>query len=682
MNYLHDLNDEQREAVLHFGSPLLILAGAGSGKTRVITTKIAYLIAEKKFDPRSILAVTFTNKAASEMKNRVLSMVEGADDVMIKTFHSFGAWLLRRYAEQAGLNKNFTIYDEDDKLALIKSLVERGESRSDCKHYANLISRAKDNCLLPNDDLKELSFDPHFPKIYDRYENKLKEMGNADFGDLILKPLLLLKGNPELKSRLQNRFSVILVDEFQDSNGAQLELLKELYSGENYLCVVGDEDQSIYSFRGALVQNIVEFPNIFKNTKVIMLERNYRSTINILDIAKNVVSKNEYRLGKNLWTETKEGEPVVFALLENQDEEAQFAAQLLADGNMKDTAILYRNNYQSRAFEALFTRMHIPYRIVGTLKFYEREEVKDVLSYLNFIVNQRDEVSFKRIVNKPTRGIGEKSIETIISQHQGDLLLSCKAALETLPKKAREGTVYFIKVIEEMRAAIESHTLAETIQLLSVRSGLRDYYAEEDESHDTAKLENLDELINAAQPYSTGLGGLESFLESTVLNSSDEDPYEHENKVTLITMHNTKGLEFDRVMISGLEEELFPHIRDTNEDAESDLEEERRLFYVAITRAKKKLFITSCRSRLVFGQYRQRIVSRFIDEIPRDLLQIMKRDTSGSAYARGDRVFHHKYGEGVITNAWVNEGEEFVMMRLSDGRCVQVMLAYTRLEKI
>ncbi len=681
MDYLDSLNEQQQEAVLHFGTPLLILAGAGSGKTRVITTKIAYLIKEKGLDPRSILAVTFTNKAASEMKNRVLSMVENAEEIMIRTFHSFGAWLLRRYAESAGLNPNFTIYDEDDKNTLLKSITDKSIEKGDLKHFSNLISRAKDNCLLPDDDLKGLSLDPLFPGIYELYQKKISEMGNVDFGDLILKPLILLKTQPEIKRRLQNRFQVILVDEFQDSNGAQLELLKELYNGENYLCVVGDEDQSIYSFRGALVENIVEFPKIFTDTKVIMLERNYRSTKNILDLACTIVANNRYRLGKNLWTDETEGNAVKFALVQDQDIEAQFAAQILSDGNFEGTAILYRNNYQSRAFESLFTRFHIPYRIIGTLKFYEREEIKDAISYLNFIANPLDEISFKRIVNKPSRGIGEKSMEAILSQHGSDLLESCRMALDTLSKKAKEGLGYFIKVIEEIRTIIETHSLSETIHSLIEKSDLYNYYSTHDEENSTGKADNLEELVNAAVPYPIGLSGLSAFLEATVLNSSDEDPYARENKVTLITIHNTKGLEFDRVILTGLEEELFPHPLNYG-DNEKDLEEERRLFYVAVTRARKTLYITSCEKRLVFGEYRYRVVSRFIREIPKELLETVGSKKAGSGYGRGDHVYHPSYGEGVVTNSWTNEDEDFILVRFQDGKSAQFMPHYTKLVKL
>jgi DNA helicase-2/ATP-dependent DNA helicase PcrA len=682
MNYLEPLNEQQREAVLHFGSPLLILAGAGSGKTRVITTKIAYLLDEKHVDPRSILAVTFTNKAANEMKNRVLNMTEKGREVMIRTFHSFGAWLLRRYAEPAGLPVNFTIYDEDDKLALLKSLSPCKLEKSELRLYAHLISRLKDKGLLPGDIERSTEYDNEFKIMYRLYHDKLNEIGNVDFGDLILRPLRLLKENPDLKTRLQRRFDIILVDEFQDSNGAQLEMLQELYNGDNYLCVVGDEDQSIYSFRGALVQNIVEFPNVFTGTKVIMLEQNYRSTQNILELAQKVVNKNQYRLGKNLWTENEKGPVIVFALVYDQDEEAQFCAKILEDRIFESTAILYRNNFQSRSFESLFLRLNIPYKIVGTLRFYEREEIKDALSYLSFIANPKDEVAFRRIVNKPCRGVGEKSLNAILSCPEADLIESCRNSLDKLSKKAREGVEYFIKIIEEINEIIESHTLFETVNLLLIRSGLFDYYKEADETESTAKIENLNELLNAVSQFPQGREGLTSFLETTLLNSSDEDPYSTEGKVTLITVHNTKGLEFDRVIITGLEDELFPHLPETFEKYGEELEEERRLFYVGVTRARQKLYLTSCKNRLQYGQYKPRDVSRFIKELPKNLLTKYSEKNDIDGFERGDRVVHHEYGEGTVTHKWINEGEEFVLVKFTNGKQAQFLTKYTKLEKV
>jgi DNA helicase II / ATP-dependent DNA helicase PcrA len=681
------LNEKQKEAVFHHGPPLLILAGAGSGKTRVITTKIAWLIKEKRYDPRSILAVTFTNKAADEMKNRVLSMVDWAENVMIRTFHSFGAWLMRRNSHLLGLSPRFSIYDDDDMTALLKTvlkpLVEEKMKIQQLRWLASRISRAKDKCLTPDDDLSEIDFDKTFHMKYRAYQTKLEEMGCADFGDLIMRPVQLLRTNPQVKKRLQQRFSIILVDEFQDSNTAQFELLKELYSGDNYLCVVGDEDQSIYSFRGAEVENIVEFPKIFPGTEVIMLEQNYRSTGNILQLAAKVVEHNEYRLGKNLWTKNTKGNLPVFVQVYNQDEEALFCAHLLEDRKYRGTAILYRNNYQSRAFESLFIRKRIPYRIVGTLRFYEREEVKDILAYLKFLSNTKDEVSFSRVINKPPRGIGAKSLEKILTSPGDTYVEKINNALSQLSKKARDNVGYFVTLIKEFHTKLESHTLAEVIQDIILRSGLYDHYKEKDEKDSTMKVQNLQEFVNAAAHYPGGEEGLSLFLEAVLLNSSDENPYESEGKVTLITVHNTKGLEFDRVIVTGLEDGLFPYISDSS-FREDSIEEERRLFYVGVTRARHELYLTCCRKRLVFGQYDRKVPSRFLTEIPRNCMQPFKSGQSSpeQTFAEGDQVFHPEYGLGIIDRQWYNDDDELVIVKFETGRYLQFITGYSKLEKI
>ncbi|MBN1410679.1 MAG: UvrD-helicase domain-containing protein, partial [Spirochaetales bacterium] len=408
-HYLQALNEKQQEAVLHSGSPLLILAGAGSGKTRVITTKIAYLIEEKKVDPRSILAVTFTNKAANEMKSRVLDMVSTESDIMIRTFHSFGAWLLRRNSHLLNLAPHFTIFDDDDSLRLVKTIMGKGVKVSYCKYFLSKIKQAKNECLSYNDSELANNEEDRFLEVYRNYQTRLESMGNADFGDLLSRSVELLRNNPAVRDRYRSRFTTILVDEFQDSNLAQLYLLKELYSPGHYLCVVGDEDQSIYSFRGAEVRNILDFDKMFPDTTIVRLEQNYRSGSNILQAAGSVVSCNRDRLGKTLWTSNPPGELIDLFMANNEDEEARYCAGVLSDGGLSHTAICYRNNYQSRAFESLFSKLNIPYKIVGSVRFYEREEVKDVLAYLYFMLNPKDEISFKRIINKPSRGLGEKT---------------------------------------------------------------------------------------------------------------------------------------------------------------------------------------------------------------------------------------------------------------------------------
>ena len=419
-SYLETLNSAQREAVLHGGSPLLILAGAGSGKTRVITTKMAYLVEEMGLPPWSILAVTFTNKAAAEMRERVKVLAPGAEGTLIKTFHSFGAWLLRRNSHLLGLNSRFSIYDDEDAQALVTA-VAGDLGRREAGFYARWISRAKNYGLSPEDNLHSITADPQFPEIYAQYEERLRKMGNADFGDLILRAVELLRDNPETVEWIHNRFQVVLVDEYQDSNTAQCELLNRLTGPFTYTCVVGDDDQSIYGFRGAKVKNILSFQESFPGTKVIRLEQNYRSTEKILKIASQVVANNSERMGKTLWTEISEGPLPVLAFLESHEEEAEFCANLLAEGNPEGTAILYRTNAQSLTFETCFARRGIPYRVVGSHRFYEREEVKDVLAYLSLYNNPADEIAFKRILNKPKRGLGKGAMEKIFACRTPDM---------------------------------------------------------------------------------------------------------------------------------------------------------------------------------------------------------------------------------------------------------------------
>ena len=683
--YLETLNKKQLEAVLHTGSPLLILAGAGSGKTRVITTKIVYLIKELGVNPYSILAVTFTNKAANEMKNRVLDMCPDADKVMLRTFHSFGAWLLRRNSHILGLNENFLIYDEEDKIAIIKSVIETSINEkiavSSIKHISHCISRAKDNCLYPTDDLSEIDYDTYFPLIYQHYYNKLNEIGNVDFGDLIMLAVKLLNKYPEVRKRTQQRFRVILVDEFQDSNPAQLELLKALYDETNYLCVVGDEDQSIYKFRGAEVKNIIEFPEIFAQTQVIMLEQNYRSTPNILDVALNVVSNNQYRMGKNLWTEIPDGELVKLAFVTDQDEEARFCVHILKDMNFNNTAILYRNNYQSRAFETLFQNIGIPYRIVGSLRFYEREEIKDVLAWLHILLNPRDEVSFFRILNKPSRGLGKKTVEKILKQDTVDLIEATRITIETSTKKTAAGLEEFIKLYNAFSNAIATKNLSKTIEIIYQKSGLYDYYREKDSANSTAKIQNLYEMVNAASAYPQGREAAGNFLDNITLGGREEDD-DDQGKVTLITIHNTKGLEFDRVIITGLEDGLFPHLASSLDDTEGDIEEERRLFYVAITRARKELYLTSCHYRRVFGDYRDRFPSRFLSEIPEELMEILGQDSEQEQFCKGDYVKHNEYGLGIIADKWYSGNNLVVLVQFENGKAAQLLPKYAHLEKI
>ncbi len=676
-SYMEGLNEQQLEAVTHRDNPLLILAGAGSGKTRVITTRIAYLIDQFGFDPSSILAVTFTNKAAAEMSERVHAMIPDAYGVMIKTFHSFGSWMLRRNAPLLGMKSHFTIYDDDDVISLLKTIFADAP-RNELRRYSKDISRAKDDCLTPDDDLHTINPDPDFREIYRSYEKKLREIGNADFGDLISLPVRLLRENEELKKRIQQKFRVILVDEYQDSNGAQFQLLKELSGPDTWLAVVGDDDQSIYRFRGAEVKNILTFGESFLKTKVIKLEENYRSTGNILSIASSVVSNNSGRLGKTLWTRKGEGSKAKVYFTENQISEVQLCGEnIIANGNFMSTAILYRTNAQSREFESTFRKMGIPYKLVGTLSFYSREEIKDTVAFLSFLSNTKDEVAFRRIVNKPSRGLGRVSQEKIyreLMSHSGDLLEASAAALKSMKGKGAKGLKEFCDTCNLLIKDLGSvDNLSPFVDRVIRESGLLEFHRAQDEIDHSQKVRNLEELVTAADQYQGGLNGLSEFLElieldQTVLEQEENDP----DRVTLITMHNTKGLEFDRVFITGLEEGLFP--RGDDDTDEEEIEEERRLFYVSITRAKKELFFTSTRRRMLYGRTEDRFPSRFLEELPEEFVDTEGEVSSASGeYKPGTRIYHEDYGVGVINKNLFNNGHTVLHAIFESGRTAVLM---------
>lgn len=684
-SYLDGLNPEQREAALHHGPPLLILAGAGSGKTRVITVKIAYLIDALRFNPRDILAVTFTNRAAKEMRERAIGLCPQAEEVMIRTFHSFGAWLLRRNSAPQGLDSRFTIYDDDDAVSLLKSLFPEREKRF-LSRYAFLISRAKDYALRPEDPLSVISEDPDFPDIYKAYESRLREIGNADFGDLILRSIGLLRENPEIKSRIHDRFRVIMVDEYQDSNVAQYEFLRELAGPQTYVCVVGDDDQSIYRFRGAEVRNILSFPQNFPKTQVIRLEQNYRSTGSILSAASDVVKNNHGRLGKELWTKNEEGRPPEIVACEDQDAEAAFCLRLLRHSPGLDTAILYRTNAQSRVFETVFLREGLSYRIVGTVRFYEREEIKDAVAFLKFLANPRDEVSFRRIVNKPARGIGASAVEKVLlrlKETQGDILLAMSAQRDVSKGKAGKSLGDFVELCRSLNSLLEKEDLARFVERVIQDSGLVDYHKSQDEFAGSQKLQNLEELVNAATIYGPGPDGLGEFLEGIELDSArtEDQPGNDEGaRVTLITMHNTKGLEFDRVIVSGMEEGLFPR---GGEESEEDIEEERRLFYVAITRARREVYFSHCKTRRLHGKLLFMEPSRFLEELPGTVKRPKAAARISDGFTVGSTVYHEEYGQGIVWKRWQNGETLMIQVRFDTGKLMQFLPKYERrLEKI
>ncbi len=690
--WLQGLNREQKRAVIHGSDPLLILAGAGSGKTRVVTSRIAWMVAEKGFYAPSILAVTFTNKAAAEMRERVAELVPEAASSMIKTFHSFGAWLLRRNAAAINLSPGFTIYDDDDQVSLLSQILD-GVPRRELRLWAHRIARAKDEGLGPEDDLSSFSHDPGFPEVYEKYEKRLRDIGNVDFGDLILLPIRLLRGHPEIRNRIQQRFLAVLVDEYQDTNVAQYQLLRELVGPKTWLGVVGDDDQSIYRFRGAEVGNILGFPDMFPGTQVVKLEQNYRSTATILEIASAVVSNNTGRLGKTLWTAGETGNKAVMAYLEDHNDEAEWCAERIdaaaaeksaenpdgsSDGKYSGTAILYRTNAQSRVFETLFRKRNIPYRIVGTLSFYQREEVKDVLAYLSWLANHRDEVAFRRIANKPARGLGKTGLNRLmdaaLTNHSGDILEACRK----YPAKGKAAkALRFLSELSERYTDSESFEhLGFLIQDLADASGLLEHYREVDRVENSQRTRNLDELVNAASEYPSTTEGLTAFLELVELDQALlEEEEEDDNRVTLITMHNTKGLEFDSVIITGMEEGLFPRGDEGFDDDE--LEEERRLFYVAITRARKELAFTTCRRRMLWGRYRDTVPSRFLQEVPDETIRVEgagdSRESAYDPWRPGVKLMHDEYGVGVVQKRMANGGHTVIHVLFESGRSATLL---------
>lgn len=666
-DYLSLLNAEQKAAVEHNGSPLLILAGAGSGKTRVITTKIAYLIQEKGIDAHSILAVTFTKKAATEMKERAILLEPTSEHSVIRTFHSFGSWFLRRYASEVGLESSFTVFDDDDMVALISSAVP-ALSKKQAGVAAHGISLAKDYFLGPEDDLSKIDSTGDLNEIYAAYQKKLLINGNVDFGDLIMLPAKILNQNERIAAQIHYRFKVVMVDEYQDSNVAQFKLLRTLVGPETYVCVVGDDDQSIYKFRGAEVKNILNFPNEFAGTEIIRLETNYRSTGKILACADAVVSHNKDRLGKTLVADRGEGTKPVLTFLDNQDDEADFCANLIKKSvqdkksSYSDWAILYRTNAQATFFETLFKRRKIPYQIVGSITFFEREEIRDILAYLELIANPRNEVAFKRIVNKPTRGIGEKSQEKIIKASQEtfgglieelNLVNFARDFIPNLAKKTGEGLKEFCSKIEEFRTLLEKNisaikdnesedneeeSLAFFIKTVVEDSGLFEYHQGRDEVEGTFRTEFLMQFVDMAKNYEANLLGLVNFLDSIELDRSvaEGETEDKEDSVTLITLHNTKGLEFPKVIITGVENGIFPR----EEKVGDELEEERRIFYVGITRAKDELYITSCKERRLYGRTEVMMPSKFLIEAG-DVFKVMGKQPASYRYA-GKTDIHFK----------------------------------------
>ena len=640
MSLLDALNEPQRQAVMATDGPLLILAGAGSGKTRVLTHRTAYLIEECGVNPYNIMAITFTNKAAGEMRERIDQMVGyGSESIWVCTFHSTCVRILRRYIDRLGFGTNFTIYDSDDQKTLMKDICKRLEIDTKMykeKMFLSAISSAKDELIDPIEYETRAAGDYVKRKqaqVYREYQQALKQNNALDFDDLIMKTVELFKLDKEVLASYQDRFRYIMVDEYQDTNTAQFELIRLLALKYQNLCVVGDDDQSIYKFRGANIYNILNFEHHFPDATVIKLEQNYRSTQNILDAANAVIANNQGRKEKRLWTDNGAGDKITFEQLDTAAEEADFVARDIArrvrkgEYQYKDCAILYRTNAQSRLFEERFITANIPYKIFGGVNFYARKEVKDLLAYLKTIDNGQDDLAVRRIINIPKRGIGAASINKVAlyAQEQEISFYDALCVAEQVPGlgKAAAKIRPFVLFIQSMKAKAKLLSVADLLQEVIETTGyVRELEAEGTDEAE-ARIENIDELISKAVDYAEGEEAptLNGFLENVALVADIDSFDENSDYVVLMTLHSAKGLEFPNVYLAGLEDGLFPsYMSIMSDNSQAEIEEERRLAYVGITRAKKNLTITSARVRMVRGQTQYGKVSRFVREIPPELL--------------------------------------------------------------
>ena len=638
MSIYDTLNPMQKEAVLHTEGPLLILAGAGSGKTRVLTHRIAYLIEEKEVNPWNILAITFTNKAAGEMRERVDSLVGfGAESIWVSTFHSTCVRILRRYIEHLGYTTSFSIYDSDDQKTLMKQVFKTLDI--DTKQYKErsvlgIISSAKDKLISPEEFLLNAGQDFRQKKvgeIYREYQNQLKKNNALDFDDLIVKTVELFQNDSQILDYYQERFRYIMVDEYQDTNTAQFKLISLLASKYGNLCVVGDDDQSIYRFRGADIENILSFEQTFPGARVIKLEQNYRSTQNILDAANGVIRHNRGRKEKSLWTANGTGDEILFKQFDDARDEADYIARQIRDSEFsyQDQAVLYRTNAQSRLLEERCIFYNVPYRLVGGVNFYQRKEIKDILAYLKTVANGVDDLSVLRIINVPKRGIGATSMGrvTMFASEHGMSLYSALREARMVPGlgKAVEKIGRFISQMECFRAMAQSeeYSIQDLIEAILEETGYEEELKAEGEIEAETRIENIQELINKAAAYEEDSQhpSLDEFLEQVALVADIDNLDYSEDRVTLMNLHSDKGLEFPKVYLAGMEDGLFPGMMAVSSDDPTDMEEERRLCYVGITRAKKELVITAARKRMTHGETRYCKPSRFVEEIPAELLK-------------------------------------------------------------
>ncbi|MFP4456221.1 MAG: ATP-dependent helicase [Clostridia bacterium] len=680
--YLDELNKEQREAVVYDKGPLLILAGAGSGKTRTIIYRVAHLI-KQGVSPYEILVMTFTNKAANEMKERIRGILDlKFPGMWIGTFHSICLRILQQESQHIGYMNPFTIYSQANQKTVIKQCIKDlnlDQNKYKVKTFLSAISSAKNDLETYQKFLdSDKPFDNTIGEVYRLYQKKLKQNNAMDFGDLIMNTVKLFKENKNILERYQEKFKHILIDEYQDTNRAQYVLVNLLTQRNRNICVVGDDDQSIYGWRGADLNNILDFENDFQDVKIIRLEQNYRSTSNILNAANSVIDNNCYRKAKELWTDKGQGEKVHYYQANDEEEEAYFVLKMIKELNItkdyewKDVAILYRTHAQSRPIEDAFIYHNIPYKIYGGVRFYDRKEIQDILAYANIVVNPHDNTRLQRIINVPRRGIGDRTFERLSNyadEHNLSLYQASEKTedIETLSSTYKNKINHFRDLIEGLRDYEEKNPVHEVISEIAIKSGYEADLAELKKKNNVeaeTRLENISELINVAKQFSdlNPDGGLKEFLNSIALETDVDSYEEEEDSVTLMTLHSAKGLEFKVVFIVGLEEGLFPSNK-FNDNAEEDLEEERRLCYVGMTRAQEELYLSFARSRRQYGEMNYNTPSRFLKEIPEEYIEVLNEDDqtesgrikeyntiieSDNPYNIGDKVEHEKLGIGIV----------------------------------
>ena len=736
------LNPEQQEAVLHTEGPLLILAGAGSGKTRVLTHRAAYLV-EQGVNPWNILAITFTNKAAGEMRERINQIVgHGSDSIWVSTFHSMCVRILRRFIDRLGFDTSFSIYDTDDQKSVMKDVCKKLEIDTKIFKERSIlaaISRAKDELISPEEMALNAGADYHAQRTaaaYREYQAQLRRNNALDFDDLIMKTIELFQNCPDVLDNYQERFRYIMVDEYQDTNTAQFRLVSLLAAKYRNLCVVGDDDQSIYRFRGANIRNILDFEQVFPDAKVIKLEQNYRSTGNILNAANDVIRNNAGRKDKRLWTENGDGVPVHFRQFQNGFEEAEYIIGNIRshiqkeEGEYRDHAILYRTNAQSRLFEEKLIYANIPYKLIGGVNFYARKEIKDLLAYLKTIDNGRDELAVRRIINVPKRGIGAMTL-TRVSDYAAAYGLGFYDALlqaENIPGIGRGSAkiLPFTVLIQTLRARMENAGVSDLLEMIIEETGYVRELELEDTEESRARIENIDEFISKVKDYEDNAEepSLSGFLEEVALVADIDNLEEDSNRVVLMTLHSAKGLEFPCVYMAGMEEGLFPsYLSIMADNPQEEIEEERRLCYVGITRAKRELTLTAARQRMIRGEVQYNQVSRFIREIPEEYLDSksespgkrakeeweMRKEKRREAflearrdfrtkpfetapvtvtkaerldYREGDRVRHLRFGEGTVLEITEGRKDYEVRVNFDTAGVKKLFASFAKLKKI